>query len=84
MTEALTVYLFENALEDKLGVTCESSGSSLPLQGAGVWTLKLKFALAVDRPNPIGINPEPILRGLTANGYFVWSQHGTEPFGTSQ
>lgn len=84
MTEALTVYLFGNTLEDTLAVCCDPAGSSLPAPRTGSWTLKLAFPLAVDQPNPIGINPEPILRGLAANGFFVWHRDQVEPFGTSQ
>jgi hypothetical protein len=84
MTEALTVYLFENDAEDTFGVCRTAQASALPAPRAGTWTLKLKFDLAVDQPNPIGIAPEPVLRGLAANGYFVWSRHEINPFGTSQ
>ncbi len=84
MTEPLTVYLFENDAEDTFAISRTANIAALPAPRAGAWTLKLKFGLAVDRPNPIGIAPEPILRGLAGNGYFVWSRHQINPFGTSQ
>jgi hypothetical protein len=33
---------------------------------------------------PASIDPEPILRGLKADGFFVWPANRTQPFGTAQ
>lgn len=82
MSDPLTVYLFENSADDTIGICQTASGAILPRTGA--WHLKLSFPLAVDQPTPIGISPEPILRGLTANGYFVCDRNQISPFGTSQ
>jgi hypothetical protein len=39
--------------------------------------------LGVHAPGP-GIPPEPILRGILNDGYFVWNVDPKQPFGTSQ
>lgn len=84
MSDPLTVYLFENSADDTIGICQTASGALLPTPRTGAWHLKLAFPLAVDQPTSIGIDPEPILRGLTANGYFVCNRNQINPFGTSQ
>lgn len=38
--------------------------------------------MGVHEPVPAAIDPEPILRGLEAEGFFVWSANRTLPMGT--
>lgn len=83
MGETLTAYLFESDADDALAVALVSSAAGLPLV-RGTWVLKLKFVLAVGLPTPFGLDPEPILRGIAANGYFAWDRKRLSPFGTSQ
>lgn len=47
------------------------------------WTRQAKFALGVREAMPIPVAPEPVLRGLEANGYYIW-RDGSNPKGTSQ
>ena len=45
-----------------------------------VWRLRDAFPLGVQEAMPISMAPEPVLRGIEADGYFVWrrgSIHGT-------
>lgn len=84
MSEPLAAYLFENESENMAGVCLTPDATGLPALKKGDWVLRTKFALAVDQPTSIGMNPEPILRGLAANGYFIWSRNLMKPFGTSQ
>lgn len=74
-------YLF--AREGWLGVTLEPAGGLLP-RDKGPWILKQPFWLGVHEALPFEADPEPILRGLKARGYFVWRDGHTLPFGTSQ
>jgi hypothetical protein len=65
-------------------VTRDALGSNLPdHDAAGEWILDREFALGVREVMPINVAPEPVLRGLAANGYFVWCE-GSNPVGTSQ
>jgi hypothetical protein len=44
----------------------------------------LQFELGVHEAVPAAMNPEPILRGIRANGYYVWSDASGSPSGTTQ
>ena len=48
----------------------DRSGSNLPQSNQ--WAFVQNFALAVDAVMPFRLDPEPIIRGLKADGYFVW------------
>jgi hypothetical protein len=76
-------YLFQRAGTDWLGVTLEPGGGLLP-RDKGPWTMKQAFWLGVHEALPFEADPEPILRGIMANGYFAWRQGHTYPFGTTQ
>lgn len=76
-------YLFAREGTYWLGVTLEPSGDLLP-RDKGPWTMKQAFWLGVHEPLPFEADPEPILRGLEAWGYFAWRQGHTCPFGTTQ
>jgi hypothetical protein len=64
-------------------VTRDPLGSNLPPAEADSWVLDREFALGVREAMPIHVAPEVVLRGLLADGYFVWSE-GSNPAGTSQ
>lgn len=53
-------------------VTLDSSGSNLPKPEEERWRLVRYFTLGVRDAGLEGIDPEPILRGIVARGYFVW------------
>ena len=65
-------------------VTCNPLGANLPpLETVEDWVFEREFALGVREVLPINVAPEPVLRGLMADGYFVWSDR-SNPKGTSQ
>jgi hypothetical protein len=76
-------YLFQSEGTDWLAVALEPAGDLLP-RDKGPWTMKLPFWLGVHEALPFEADPEPILRGIVANGYFAWREGHTLPFGTSQ
>ncbi len=76
-------YLFCREGTNWLAVTLEPAGGLLPRE-EGPWTLKQEFWLGVHEALPFEADPEPILRGLKARGYFTWRAGHTYPFGTSQ
>ena len=78
-------YLFRAGGDPSIhAVTRDALGSNLPdHDAAGGWILDREFALGVREVMPIKVAPEPVLRGLAADGYFVWCD-GSNPVGTSQ
>jgi hypothetical protein len=64
-------------------VTREKSGANLPLV-SGPWAFDKEILLGVQEPMVLGIDPEPALRGIRAEGYFIWRTNNINPFGTSQ
>jgi hypothetical protein len=65
-------------------VTRDPGGANLPAPASGSdWMLDREFALGVREVIPLNVAPEPILRGLAIDGYFVW-RDGSNPVGTSQ
>jgi hypothetical protein len=83
--DATRAYLFRSRSDHALlAVTRDPSGANLPPPGdAGSWEAEGHFALGVREAMPVAIAPEPVLRGLMADGYFVW-RSGGNPMGTSQ
>jgi hypothetical protein len=81
--DATTAYLFFNSEELLNAITRDKNGRNLPLLG-GSWTFTRQVTLGVQEPFQGGIDPEPALRGLRADGYFIWTSNSFEPFGTSQ
>ena len=57
---------------DMAGVTLDSSGANLPAQQAGPWVLSKYFTLGVRDVGLPGMSPEPVIRGIMSNGYYVW------------
>ena len=83
--DATRAYLFESSNDPSThAVTRDVRGSNLPPRGEfGGWTFDREFALGIREVMPINVAPEPVLRGLVADGYFVWSDR-SNPKGTSQ
>lgn len=81
--DATRAHLYFNSQELLKGVTRDRRGANLPLR-RGSWAYQREILLGVQEPFEAGIDPEPILRGLRAKGYFVWPANSIEPFGTSQ
>ena len=84
LPEVQTVFLFRNPVEKLYAVSLRRTGDDLPAAQAGHWIFLKQFELGVQRSVPLNMDPEPILRGIVADGYFVWEADRVEPFGTSQ
>ncbi|HEX2841373.1 hypothetical protein [Hyphomicrobium sp.] len=80
--DATPAFLFESDDGHFLGVSLRPSGDDLPRDRR--WARRSEFALGVHEAVPAAIDPEPLLRGIKANGYFVWATNRTRPFGTAQ
>jgi hypothetical protein len=77
-------FLFVNSAHTLSAVTLDRSGRNLPHPAICRWTFTSEFQLGVQEVIPFGVDPEPILRGVAANGYFVWPVENIQPFGKSQ
>ena len=72
--DALRAYLFRSVGDPELvAVARDSTGATLPSNSGG-WQLEQAFALGVHEALPVAMNPEPIMRGIMANGYFMWRE----------
>jgi hypothetical protein len=67
-----------------MGVSLRSDGADLPNQPDGSWIMLADFRLGVHDAVPAAIDPEPILRGVKAQGYYIWPAKRMQPLGTSQ
>lgn len=83
--DATRAYLFHAPDDPQThAVTRDSLGANLPpLKSDKDWVFDREFALGVREMMPINVAPEPVLRGLLADGYFVWCER-SNPVGTSQ
>ena len=84
--DARPAFLFHCGASDLRAVTLDGSGSNLPktLCKDG-WVLHTKFPLGVHEPVPATIDPEPIIRGILADGYYIWrDNNASKPHATSQ
>ena len=80
--DATEAYLFTNG--GRYAVSRDRSGENLPkADGDGPWQLVEEVAVGVHEPLPVPGDPEPVLRGLLENGFYVWSTGGSA-HGTSQ
>ena len=79
--DATTAYLFQCGESDLFAVSHDKAGANIPRhECAEGWRLRKTFLLGVREPVPFEIEPEPILTGMAANGYFIWrrgTMHGT-------
>jgi hypothetical protein len=81
--DARQVFLFLNSEEGLFAITRNKNGANLPLI-SGDWKFEKEMTLGVQEPLEAGIDPEPVIRGLRADGYFIWPVKNIEPFGTGQ
>jgi hypothetical protein len=83
--DAVLAYIFRASNDPAVyAVTRQRLGDNLPaLDGHAEWVFDQQIALGVREAMPIHVAPEPVLRGLLADGYFLWSE-GSNPPGTSQ
>lgn len=80
---ARTAFLFQCGNGPWFAVSHDKTGANIPTAECSEgWQLRTRFALGVQEAMPVAIEPEPILRGIDANGYFVWRMGSI--FGTSQ
>jgi hypothetical protein len=82
-TETQQAYLFQCDGNGLFAVSLDRSGANIP-RGACVegWRFRTPSCWASKRSCPRLIDPEPILRGIRAMGYYVWRQG--IPRGTTQ
>lgn len=83
--DARIAFLFERLEPHIFAITLDREGANLPASdGFHRWERVAEFPLGVQEVVPTAADPEPILRGLRARGYFIWEAGHTQPFGTSQ
>jgi hypothetical protein len=83
--DATQAFLFECPQGRLLAVSRDETGSNIPTNlASGGWRFKESFALGVREPLPFNADPEPILRGLRALGFYIWREGPRNPSGTSQ
>ncbi len=83
--DATPAFLFVSRDDpETYAVSRDPEGGNLPSKGAeSGWAHQGQFSLGVREAMPVHIAPEPVLRGLEANGFYVW-RDGSNPEGTSQ
>jgi hypothetical protein len=84
--DARVAYLFSCPEAELLAVTLDREGKNLPSpKDKAGWRFEREFLLGVHEVLPMRINPEPLLRGIDAQGYFIWKLGSLRnPSGTSQ
>lgn len=74
-SDAVQAYLFECDDAFLFAISLDPTGSNIPsnysLTG---WELVTKFALGVQEPMPVAIEPEPVIAAMRTRGYYVWRQ----------
>ena len=70
--DAVTAYLFRCPANGRLAVSTDQAGANLPQEVCSEgWQFEGAFALGVHEALPIPADPEPVLRGLRHQGYFI-------------
>ena len=70
---------------DLFAVSLDPTGANIPRDGCyDGWKYVSELQLGVHEVMPVAMNPEPILRGIRAHGYYVWSASSGSPTGTTQ
>ncbi|WP_333793541.1 hypothetical protein [Hyphomicrobium sp.] len=82
--DARPAFLFESETGEWRAVALDKDGTALPRFGGQRWKLIQSFELGVREPVPANIDPEPILRGISARGFYVWRTSRILPVGTAQ
>ena len=70
--DARTAFLFASNQGDRFGVTLDPNGMNLPTRIGENWAFQTQFALGVQDAVPMRIDPEPLVTGIRAQGYYVW------------
>jgi hypothetical protein len=83
-SDAQEAHLFLCLGTGHYAVSNDPSGENLPKEACNEgWKYVQAFALGVREPVPIGVDPEPIIRALRDDGFYVLG-NGTRPHGTAQ
>lgn len=73
LDDAQPTYLFQCGDEDLFAVSPDKAGKNIPRSSCTQgWLLRKELRLGVEDPAPAAIGPEPILRGITKKGYYIW------------
>ena len=71
--DARTAYIFQCDGEELFAVSSDKAGANIPRSSCtGGWLLRQEFQLGTHDPVPAAIEPEPIIRGMNAKGYYIW------------
>ena len=71
--DTTTAYLFQCGESHLFAVSHDPTGANIPrAQCAQGWLVRDKFRLGVREPMPVSIEPEPVIRGIAADGYYIW------------
>jgi hypothetical protein len=71
--DAQTAYLFQCGDEELFAVSPDKGGKNIPRSSCTQgWLLRQEFQLGRQDPVPTTISPEPVLRSITAKGYYIW------------
>ena len=72
-SDARTAYLFQCGNEELFAVSADKGGEAIPRSSCTQgWQLRQEFQLGTQDPVPAPIEPEPIIRGINAKGYYIW------------
>ena len=68
-----TVYLFQCHGEDLFAISRDITGANIPRSPCTHgWIFCEQFELGPGARVPVPIMAEPIMKGIAANGYYVW------------
>ena len=68
-----TAYLFQCGNEELYAVSPDKAGEVIPRSSCTQgWLLRQEFQLGAEEPVPAPIEPGPIIRGINAQGYYIW------------
>jgi hypothetical protein len=82
--DAQVAHLYRNDEAQLFGIVLTRNPTALQTAAPGSWEWLRSFPLGVQEVLPVNLDPEPALRGIEAQGFFVWPEHQMLPFGTSQ
>jgi hypothetical protein len=72
-SDVRTAYLFQCGNEDLFAVSHDKTGGAIPRSSCtSGWLLRQDFQLGTQDPQAAPVDPEPIIRGITAKGYYIW------------
>lgn len=77
-------FLFKSEDGEWLAATLDKDGDPLPGAREQQWSFIASFRLGVREAVPVNMDPEPILRGVKARGFYLWRAKRILPTGTSQ